>query len=202
MGRLPPVIVVFDMNIYLDVARLVKELFSRETLQTKLMIHRYNSDSSPESLISSAQVVAICASGVFAGTQKLQVWTNSWIENGVVKVAKRPRNESGLGWSAINAESLRMDLIHDTVITPSGGHSVPADKTANYDGLSWDDSQVLHTAHHVLKLSPYSTSICLTNDKKFRNTDSCGSVTMLVPDEFLYLIREARLKVAGSQRRS
>lgn len=199
MGRLPPVIVVFDMNIYIDVARLVKEPFSRQTMQIKVMGHKHNPDSNPNPLISSAQVVGICASGVFAGSQKLQVWTNSWIENGVVRVAKRPRNERGLGWSEGNAELLRTDLIHDTVVTPSGGRSVPADKTANYAGLSWDDSQVLHTALHVLRLSPDSTSICLTNDKEFRNTDSCGPVTMLTPEEFLLLIRTARSQVRGSQ---
>jgi hypothetical protein len=121
MGPLPPVIVVFDMNIYIDVARLVKEPFSKETMHMKVMSHRHSPRSTSNSLISSAQVVAICASGVFAGTQKLQVWTNSWIENGVVRVAKRPKDERGLGWSQGNAELLRSDLIHDTVVTPSGG---------------------------------------------------------------------------------
>lgn len=192
MGRLPPLLVVFDVNIYLDVARWVGPPYSNQKLQIKLLQHRQDPSTPVEVKIQSAKLASLCSSGVFAGNQKLQVWTSDWINNVAVRVAMRSRGEKGLGWSETNAELIRTDLIHGTVVGPSNGFLLNSDKTAKFEDLDWDDAQVLTTALQARVLSPSSTTICVTNDKAFRNTNSCGDVTMLTSPEFLSLITAAR----------
>ena len=192
MGQTHPVIAVFDMNIYLNVARFVGEPYSRSLLHTTLMgqIHQPSPRSTP--LTESAKLVAISSSGVFAGNQLLQVWTSDWIVKGTQRVAGRDVNLNGLGWSLPSAQGLVSDLIFGTVVTPSNGLQLPTNKRAKFPGLSPDDSQVLNTALQTKIANPASEVICVTNDVGFRNTTSNQDVVMMNSNEFLTFITDAR----------
>ncbi len=192
MGPLPPVIAVFDMNIYLNVARLVGEPYSRNKLHNRLITPIVNPNERLKQIIDSAKLVAVVNSGVFAGNQPLEVWTSDWIVKGSINVANRSVGANGLGWNLPNAQALGTELIFGTVVSPSRGSQLPTDKKVKFDDLSPDDSQVLNTALQARALNPGSDVICVTNDGPFRNTAWNEDVIMMTSNELLTLITTAR----------
>ena len=192
MGQLPPVIAVFDINVYLNVARLVGEPYSKIMLHTRLIKPTHDPSERLKLIIESAKLVAVTTSGVFAGNQSLQIWTSDWIVKGTINVAKRPVSDKGLGWGLANAQALEADLIFGTAVGPSNGLQLPTNKSAKFDGLSSDDAQVLSTALEALSQNPSSQVICVTNDTAFRNTTWNGGVLMMTSGEFLTLITASR----------
>jgi hypothetical protein len=147
--------------------------------------------------VESAKALAIASSGTFAGNQRLQVWTNDWIDQVSINVAARSRELRGLGWSQEDANSIKEHLIYGAAVNPSQGQSFESNKRAKFPDLSWDDSQVLSTAQSVLTLDPTAKSLCVTNDKNFRNTSSAAGVVMLTPPEFIEAISQTRANLAS-----
>lgn len=189
MGSLKPIAVVFDLNIYLDIARLLDQPYAEAKLHSAILDHRPNTERSNRQM-EAGKAVAMCSTGNLSGAQRLQVWSSSWIERGVENVAKRSVVEKGLGWSAQNAAALRTDLITTTAVGRSNGSSLQTVRGISYNGLSPDDSAVFHTASQALALC--SRSFCVTSDQDFRDKAPRSGVQMLSPGQLVDLIRQAR----------
>lgn len=189
MANPKPIAVIFDHNIYLDIARLLGQPYNESRLRSQVMGHKPDA-SRPNRKMDAGVSVLLCSTGNLAGQQRIQVWSSSWIERGVVNAAKRPITESGLGWTEENAKALRTELIASTAVGRSNGHSIKAVPTIKYEKLSSDDSSVFHTALQALNLC--SRSFCVTSDNQFLNNAPRIGVEVLPPAVLVEMIREAR----------
>lgn len=193
MSSLPPIVVVFDLNVYLDVARLIDEPYSKSKLQLKMLNQPTAPTRQEANQFASGKAVLFCSTGIFAGLQKVEVWTNTWIEKGIVRMAQRQPHQDGLGWSEVGAKGLYQDLLMDSLVKPSKGQSLQADKRAKYGDLSWDDSQVLHTALQAASFG--RRTYCVTGDREFRRTTVSNSVEMLTPTELVKRMKDLRTAI-------
>ena len=189
MVHLKPIAVIFDLNVYLDIARLIEEPFNETKLRT--MVLRYKPDiSKPNRKLDAAAAVLLSSTGNLAGQQRLQVWSSTWIERGVENVAKRPKSEVGLEWNESTAKGLRNDLIMTLAVGKSNGQSLREERYVSYSPLSDDDSSVFHTARQALNFC--SAAYCVTSDTDFiRDAPNMG-VKMMTPGQLVELIRRAR----------
>lgn len=122
----------------------------------------------------------------------MQVWSSTWIASQTIKVAARPTSEKGLGWAEDHAYDLYEKLIFDSLIVPTNGTILETNHYATFNGLNFDDAQVLSSAFEAKDCNVGSEIVCVTNDKPFRDSTSCKGITMLSPAEFLLAQAEAR----------
>lgn len=84
--------VVFDCNVYLDVARLIGPPFSWEKFSaTTAKIARDGVPHPRDASFDSLRAVALSTSGRFAAGEVLEVWTNDHIERLVDLIAQSRR---------------------------------------------------------------------------------------------------------------
>ena len=189
---LPPLIVLLDINVYLDVGRWLGPPYSLGRLNLGLTMP----DPQPTPLMrvyrESSRLVAICNSGNYTAGQKLQVWSSTWIASQTIKVAARPTSVKGLGWTGDHAYDLYKRLIYDSLVVPTNGTILETNRFATFSGLSPDDAQVLSSAFEAKDCNVDSKIVCVTNDKDFRDSTSCQGITMLSPSGFLLAQAEAR----------
>ncbi len=189
MGEAKPIAVVFDHNIYLDIARLVDEPYNEMKMRSAVMGHRPDPDN-PSQLLDAAAAVLLASKGILSGRQRMQIWSSEWIERGVENAAKRSVADDGLGWQTASAASLRQELITNFAVIKTNGNSLSVVKDISYPNLSDDDASVFHTARQALALC--SKSYCVTSDRRFRlNAPNLG-VGMLAPAQFVAMIKSAR----------
>lgn len=195
-------VVVFDCNIYLDVAALVGAPFTWDKfyaavapLATVPVPHP--SDAAYDSL----RAVAACTSGRFAGDEVLEVWTNSHIDTIVRGKAQQPTDPSprtgfrGLGWSREDAQTLVDDLIGGLLERSAGGTlglGVP-------DGnppLDHEDGMVYGACRSLAGDDPLCKAYCITRDREFLQASSEKLLRdhsrVLPPAKFVALVRAAR----------
>lgn len=125
-------VVVFDCNVYLDVAQLTGEPFT--WAQASKIAAQHASSPIPfkaEPAVDSLRAIAVCTSGRLAGEELLEVWTSEHIRATVVYKAMQSAKPDpttgyrGLGWSQRNAESLADELLAGIVNQSGGGDTGP-----------------------------------------------------------------------------
>jgi hypothetical protein len=199
-------VVVFDVNVYLDIAELLGAPFTWEKLASAVAPQMGSPCPHPtDSRIDSLRAVALCTSGRFAGDQQLEVWTSSHIDHLVVHKLTQPtaaatQELTGLGWDLPASEYLLESLVYDLVYDKSGGGSVGEVKiAAGSPPLSHEDGLVFRTALEAGEAGASSlVKYCITNDREFRKSEPSltSEVLVLYPFEWVKLVRQARNKVA------
>lgn len=189
---------MFDVNVYLDVAELTGEPFSRGAC-ARAEAAGYPRTGQERRRLLSLQAIEHSRSGAFAGAAPLQVWTSRHIDGLVARKASQPADESlpsedrGLGWTQDHADDLVDDLVWELVYDATGGGRAP-DRGAEQAGQVGDeDGRVLSAAKHADPDDQPVRRYCVTNDQPFRERAGGRSdVVVLHPIEWLMLLREAR----------
>jgi hypothetical protein len=201
-------LVVFDANVYLDVARLVGEPFSWTRFnEIAAQLSTVNVPHPTDRANDSLRAIATTMSGRFVGVEPLQVWTSDHIDNLVGRKASQQTSaqideDRGLGWSEENAESLVYDLVGDLVFLLSKGESVGEVQIAYASPpLSHEDGCVYRTVEAAGSGSIFYRRYCVTRDKDFRTARLPGDITVLYPWEWVEFVRKAKNIYAASAMR-
>lgn len=188
--------VVFDCNVYLDVAQLLGEPYSLKAFNKR--VAQVGRDPLPHSnsKIDSLRALAVCTSGTFAGAETLEVWTSDHIDRMVRNKAMHPTTKDpatgfrGLGWSQASADALVNDLVYGVVGASGGGtigHAFP-------DGEPPLDHY--GACREVMRADALCRTYCVTNDQGFltdaREGRLPGHTIVLAPARFVALVRGAR----------
>lgn len=186
-------LVVFDVNVYLDVARLLGEPFSWEGFSA-LATRAAQWPTPTDPMFDSVRAIATTLSGRFAGMEPLEVWTSDHIDDTVeFKAAQAPL--AGLGWSAAAAGDLVVDLIGEVCVRSHGG-SVPVEISYGAPPLDHEDGLVYRTANEAGDPSVYYERYCVTRDREFHEAMLPGPIEVLTPREFVSYVRLARQAMA------
>jgi hypothetical protein len=192
-------VVVFDVNVYLDVADLLGEPFDWTRFGEAATATAGTQLPAPDQRVDALRAIALCMSGRFAGLESLEVWTSSHIDELVVLKASQPddRNlepeQRGLGWGADSADALLEELVYDLVFDKTGGGTL-GDGVLSRDSppLSHEDGIVFSTACEAGD-GPGLVRYCVTSDNGMRQARplSCD-VLILYPHEWVDLVRRSR----------
>jgi hypothetical protein len=192
--------VVYDVNVYLDVAELLGSPFSWSKFNDAAALHQSTPLRGPDRRVDSLRALALATTGRFAGPQPLQVWTSDHIDGLVATKACQPLiaehpDDRGLGWTRAQAEDLVEDLVWDLVFGMSGGGSLDVTTSYGSPPLSHEDGLVYRTAERcgLEKTIRY----CVTNDKQFRQAELPGSIDVLYPHEWILLVRRSRFAASA-----
>lgn len=200
-------VVVFDINVYLDVARLLGPPFTWNKFHAAAA--QYSSDPVPhpkDTRVDSLRALAVCLSKKFVSPEPLEVWTSTNIDVLVVRKASQPDDRTlpdedrGLGWDEVDAVGLRDDLVdHVVYAVPGGGTTGDVVIAEGSPPLSNEDGRVLRTA--VEAGEHYALKYCVTQDVEFRR---CGpdlpvNVQVMHPHEWVSLVRRSRAEYARSR---
>lgn len=195
--------VVFDVNVYLDVAQLLGTPFTWEKFNTAAARFRQTPLTplrGSDRQVDSLRALAVTLSGQFAGRVPLEVWTSVHIDKLVVLKASQPQDgerpeDSGLGWSLDNAAALLDDLVWGIVFDKSGG-GICKNTEIPYGSppLSHEDGIVYRTAEQCG--DEQTVRYCITNDRMFRTASLPGTINVLYPHEWIALVRKSRLNAS------
>jgi hypothetical protein len=194
--------VVFDCNVYLDVARVLGSPFTWDSFYDVVARNAQMPVPHPtEPMIDSVRALAVCMSGKFAGGELLQVWTSDHIDDTVFYKATEsvtPNSKSGhcgLGWGEAEAQMLLDDLIGRLCVDSYGG-TVGWNGTDSNPPLDHEDGLVLGACRKLAGDDPLCQTYCVTNDKGFLRDYQAGKLgnhTRVLPARnFLALVRQAR----------
>lgn len=198
-------LVVFDVNVYLDVASLVGSPFSWEAFDALAASAGSATVPHPDNqAYDSLRAIAACLSGTFAGTETVEVCTNDHIENMVHAKAQHPiqpapgSDHRGLGWTRADAGSLLKRLVWDTV-DRSNGQCVPSYTPDGHPPLDHEDGMVYGACKYIAGDDPLATVYCVTHDGGFLTAAKEGRLSghtkVLPPWKFVALVRAARASV-------
>ncbi|WP_339619848.1 hypothetical protein [uncultured Salinibacterium sp.] len=194
-------VVVFDVNVYLGIARLLGEPFAMEDFNDRVISvgkkleHELTKDE------WCLLAVAVTSSGFLAGTSPLQVWSSDHIDGLVEYKAGQEENklkkpeDAGLGWSKDNAQSLRCDLV-DWVVRESSGSSINIVIPKSTPPLSHEDGLVYATGRDCADADTLCERYVVTFDSDFMSDESLSYPRVLSPDQFVRLVRTARRNLA------
>lgn len=195
-------VVIFDCNVYLDVARLLGAPYAQADFDRA--VARLVREPVPHPtnwLYDSLRAIALCTSGKFAGSEPLEVWTSDHIDRMVRIQAMRPVEPDpetgfhGLGWSAEDAEVLVERLVYG-IVDASGGDTVGATFPDSEPPLDHEDGLVFGACRSLAGDDPLCNVYCVTNDGGFLADYRAGRLSshtyVLAPAEFLSLVRLAR----------
>lgn len=196
-------VVVFDCNIYLDVACIVGppfswDKFSEAVARLAKVALPHPVDRSYDSL----RAIAVCTTGGFAGDETLEVWTNASIDKIVRgKAAQSPLPDnngySGLGWDPAHADSLVDDLIWKLAAYSNGGTLGDHYPDGN-PPLDYEDGMVYGGCRRLAGDDPLARVYCVTRDRGFLQAGKDGRLgnhsTVLTPSAFVALVRAARAR--------
>jgi len=199
VGRTPEdevYVVVFDVNVYLDVAEVVSQPFDwadfhhlAASVASEPLPHPTNGR------LDSLRALAASRSGVLAGDIPLEIWTSDHIDRLVLsKAQSKVRASNGDLWTRENAEDLHDMLVNDLVYDLSHGGSVGRiDHAEGSPPLDHEDGCVFRTAMLAGDVQ-WAQRFCVTNDQQFRlsSPQLHPSVEVLYPYEYLTMLRAAR----------
>ncbi len=192
--------VVFDVNVYLDVADLIGEPFNWDAFNRLAIAHANDPLPSADGRVDSLRSIALCVSGRFAGLEPLEVWTSAHVDQLVVLKASQPDDarlppeKRGLGWSSGSADCLLEDLVYDLVFDKTGGGSIgDGVPSRGSPPLSHEDGVVFSTAATAGE-GPGLVRYCVTSDRAFRRASPQldSDVLLLYPHEWVDLVRRSR----------
>jgi hypothetical protein len=203
-------LVLFDCNIYLDVACLVGIPFSWDKFDaTAARIAKTRVPHPSDRAFDSLRAVAMCTSGRFAGSETLEVWTNAHIDKIVRGKASQSTTRDangycGLGWSASDAGSLVDKLIWG-VVEGSNGGTLGEHFPHGNPPLDYEDGMVYGACRALVNEDPLAHVYCVTRDRGFIEAYKDGRLsdyaTVLTPSNFVLLMRAARAQYSMRQMR-
>jgi hypothetical protein len=196
-------VVVFDVNVYLDVAERLGPPITWDRFTTEAAAIASNYVPTHDGR-GGDSVVALyyCLSGEFVPGQPLSVWTSNHIENLIHRKATQTPDadhpdDRGLGWSEEQATEILANL-HDELVWECGrGDLVHVDAPYGPPELGREDGLVLRTALDAGN-HPNDLRYCVTNDRRLRDIgDPDGRVTVLQPHQWVQTVRKSRQVAAG-----
>jgi hypothetical protein len=196
--------VVYDVNVYLDVAELLGPPFSWAKFNNAAALYQATPLRGADRRVDSLRALALATTGRFAGPQPLQVWTSDHIDGLVATKASQPLtaehpDDRGLGWTREQAMDLVEHLVWDLVFDMSGGGSLDVTTSYGSPPLSHEDGLVYRTAEQcgLEKTIRY----CITNDRQFRHAELPGLIDVLYPHEWISLVRRSRFAASAPRPR-
>lgn len=174
------VVVVLDVNIYLDVAREVGEPFTWEKFEAALL-----GDPS-----DSLRVVAALRVGVTPAGTPVEVWTSDHIDFLVALKASLPTDADeernrGLGWSVESAQDL-VDLLVGRLVDVTNGGSIGEVAIAyGTPPLDHEDGCVYATVRDCGYDGIFYDRLCLTRDGHFLRAKLPGLIDVLHPRDWI-----------------
>lgn len=195
-------VVVFDCNIYLDVARVIGAPFTWESFYEVVAKYSAAPLGRPFSYFDSLRAIALATSGRFVGAEPLEVWTNNHIDSVVHYKATQSATpdpdtrteDRGLGWSPEHADTLY--TLIDKLIDDSGGGSLGDTVPDSHPPLDHEDGMVYGACKHLAGNDPFALIWCVTNDHGFIEDRRAGRLTghskVLSANQFVQLVRKAR----------
>lgn len=200
-------IVVFDVNVFLDVADLLGRSFNWEDFSAVAATHINGPCPDPtDSRIDSLRSLALCTSGALTPNgPAVEVWTSSHIDHLIVhklsQSADGPTPElTGFGWDLTDAEDFLDQLVYGLVFDTSHGGTVGEVLIpTGHPPLSYEDGLVFRTAIEAGdQASGRLLKYCVTNDREFRKAEPnlSSEVLILYPYEWVLFVRQARTKAA------
>jgi hypothetical protein len=193
--------VVFDVNVYLDVAELLGPPFTWQKFNQAAATHQSTILRGSDRRIDSLRALALATTGRFAGPDALQVWTSAHIDGLVATKAAQPLeaahpDDRGLGWSEDDAEDLVDDLIWTLVYDKSGGGACRnIEIPYGCPPLSHEDGIVYRSAEQCG--DDGASRYCVTNDRHFRQAALPGAIQVLYPHEWILLVRKSRFAASA-----
>lgn len=195
-------VVVFDCNIYLDIASLVGAPFAWSNFdKLAAQLAKESVPHPTDRAYDSLRAVATCTSGRFAGAETVEVWTNSHIDRITLSKATQSTNLDietgyrGLGWSIDDARSLVADLVYGVLHRSNGGTLGDHFPDGN-PPLDYEDGMVYGACRRLSAIDPLARVYCVTRDRGFLKASKEGRLdchsTVLSPSRFVSLIRAAR----------
>jgi hypothetical protein len=202
----PPAVVVFDVNIYVDLAGLIAQPFDWGKLDAAAATHWNDPLPHPDDAkFDSLRAVLMSKTGYVKSGQsgeRIEIWTCEQIDDLVVtKVRDEAIDTDGNPWTQANAERLLDQLVYGLVFDITGGGTVGRIlDPLNNPPLDYEDGCVMRTAESsgdVVESSRY----CITRDRPFREACRADqlepSVQVLYPHEWVTSLRDARRPVIG-----
>ncbi len=206
-GEVTTHIVVFDVNVFLDVASLIGPPFTWRALTE----HSARVSGAPvphptDPRHDSLRAIAGTQSGKFAGVQPMQVWTSAHIDALVRHKACQPNDDAlfpedrGLGWSPEHGQGLVDDLIWG-LVDRTAGDTVGDVYPYGDPPLSHEDGLVFGACREALDQDLLCERYCVTNDRDFLGGDLPGHIRVLRPAQFVRLLRAARQSISLTRMR-
>ena len=200
---------VFDCNVYLDVARLLGSPFTQSDFTqaaARLVSVPVPHPGSPAS--DSLRAIAVCTSGIFFGEERLEVWSSDHIVDMVEYKAHEPTTPKpgsdlkGLGWSSADAVNLVEDLVMP-LVRATRGELLTTGRPEGNPPLDHEDGLVFGLCRYLSDHDPLSQVYCVTNDGGFLQAYKDGELgdhtIVLTPARFLTLVRAARGHINAAQ---
>lgn len=194
-------IVIFDCNVYLDVACFTGPPFSWNKFDAEVARLAGVEVPHPTNRVyDSMRAIGVCTSGLFASNETLEVWTSAHIDKIVQgksqqSVVPNASGYRGLGWSKSDAQALVDDLIYG-IIDMSDGGSLDHHYPEGNPPLDHEDGMVYGACRVLAGEDPLAKVYCVTNDKGFLKAakeQALGSYGhVLTPSLFVKLVRSAR----------
>ncbi|GAA3736337.1 hypothetical protein GCM10022239_10280 [Leifsonia bigeumensis] len=190
------ILVVLDVNIYLDVARIVGAPFTWEKFDAAVRVALESPIPNPtDAGYDSILAIATTRKGVHPSGARLEVWTSEHIDRLVALKAAQPPDardprDRGLGWPAHYARELVEILINDVVVEYSNGDTIGV-VAIPYGNppLDHEDGCVFATARDSGWSGIYYERYCITRDVQFRTAALPGQIDVLHPHEWVIRYR-------------
>lgn len=184
-------VVVLDVNIYLDVAREVGEPFTWEKFEAALL------DEPSDSLLA----VAALRLGVTPDGARMEVWTSDHIDFLVALKASLPTDADeernrGLGWSVAGAQSLVDLLVGDLVYMTRGGSVGEVRISYGTPPLDHEDGCVYATVRDCGHEDVFYDRLCVTRDGHFLRAKLPGLIDVIHPREWMIQHKAASRAIA------
>lgn len=198
--------VVFDVNVYLDVARLLGPPFTWEKFSARSAAVAADPCPHPDPACDSLRAIAVCMSGRFAGSEQVEVWTNAHIDKivqGKARESVTPDPETGfkgLGWSLADAQNLVADLVYGLIEISDGGTLGGDHYPDGNPPLDHEDGMVYGACRFLADQDPLGRVYCVTRDRGFLAAYKEGQLdehsVVLPPAAFVALVRAARTRLS------
>lgn len=203
-------LVVFDVNVYLDVAFLTGAPFSWESFDEIAASIARVPVPHANGAYDSLRAIATCQSGIFAGSETAEVFTNDHIEDMVHAKAQHPvvpapgSDLKGLGWNRSDADALLEGFVWEVCDRSSGG-CVKIEVPDGKPPLDHEDGMVYGACKYLAGEYPLAKVYCVTRDRPFLEAAKLGELSghtrVLDPAKFVGLVRAARANLAARRMR-
>lgn len=199
-------IVVFDCNVYLDVAKLVGSPFSMQEFSAIISRELSAPVPHPDRYVDSARALAMVQRGYFvrqgSHREPLAVWYSQHLIDTTRYKACLPRQgrsdyqttigDYGLGMCESQAGRVVDDLIVG-VANKTGGSFVQVDIPVGNPPLDHEDGMVYAACRKIEGDDPLLKVYCVTNDvgfiESYKQGKLPGGIKVLSPGEFVQLLR-------------